>query len=431
MDWKHHIRLAVNRDGVIARRDFLRGISAAGIAAGATSWTDALSLQAKELRRQGMSCILLWMPGGPSQFETLDPKPGHANGGETKAIDTAVSGIRISENLPQLAKAMNDVALIRSMTTKEGNHQRAAFLLHTSYAPTASVIHPTLGSVVSKQIRDSQCELPAFVRIGPRFVNSGSGGLLGREFDPFAVTSAGRMPNNAQPATDTDRYRRRLGLLGKLEASSTASEIPSQAEEHRHLYDKASQMILSPQMQAFDITKESDKVRDAYGKSEFGAGCLLARRLIESGVTFVEVGLGNWDTHQDNAAGVKRLTEQLDQPYAHLIADLKERGLLDNTLVIWMGEFGRTPRINPRGGRDHYPRAFSVALSGGGVKGGQVIGSTDAGGENVTDRPVTVQDLFQTFYKSLKIDAKLENMSPIGRPIKIVDGGKPVDEIFG
>ena len=326
---------------------------------------------------------------------------------------------------------MNDVAVIRSMTTKEGNHQRAAFLLHTSYAPTASVIHPTLGSVVSKQIRDQQCELPAFVRIGPRFANSGSGGLLGRDFDPFAVTSAGRMPNNAQPATDTDRYRRRLGLLGKLEASSSASEIPAQAEEHRQLYDKASQMILSPQMQAFDITKETDAVRDAYGKSEFGTGCLLARRLIESGVTFVEVGLGNWDTHQDNFAGVKRLTEQLDQPYAHLIADLKDRGLLDNTLVIWMGEFGRTPRINPRAGRDHFPRAFSVALSGGGVRGGQVIGSTDAGGETVTDRPVTVQDLFQTFYKSLKIDAKLENMSPIGRPIKVVDGGASITEVFG
>lgn len=189
-------------------------------------------------------------------------------------------------------------------------------------------------------------------------------------------------------------------------------------------------MVLSPKMEAFDLSKESDKMRAAYGPTEFGNGCLLARRLVETGVPCVEVGLGNWDTHDGNFDRCRELSAQMDGPAAQLITDLKQRGMLDKTLVIWMGEFGRTPRINPRGGRDHYPRAFSVALAGGGIRGGQVIGSTDAGGSDVRDRPVTVPDLFRSFCRSLKIDADKENMSSIGRPIKIVDGGEVVQEAF-
>ena len=171
-------------------------------------------------------------------------------------------------------------------------------------------------------------------------------------------------------------------------------------------------------------------MRDAYGRTEFGNGCLLARRLVETGVTFVEVSLGNWDTHADNQDRTRKLAEQCDQPFAQLIRDLGQRGMLDTTLVVWMGEFGRTPRINGRGGRDHYPRAFNVALAGGGIRGGQVIGSTNDGGTAVADRPVQVTDLFQTVCKSLAIDPDNENMTPIGRPIRIVDGGAPVEELF-
>ena len=169
----------------------------------------------------------------------------------------------------------------------------------------------------------------------------------------------------------------------------------------------------------------------AYGESSFGQGCLLARRLGEAGVTFVEIELGNWDTHQDNFARTRELCQQMDRSYAQLLEDLKQRGMLERTLVIWMGEFGRTPRINPRAGRDHYPKAFSLALAGAGVQGGQVIGRTDAGGVEVTERPIGVSDLFQTFCQALKIDADHENMSPIGRPIKVVEGGTPVLEVFG
>src|SRR6185503_6104464 len=210
--------------------------------------------------------------------------------------------------------------------------------------------------------------------------------------------------------------------FGKVEGTDLVAD-------HQKLIKKSSTMILSPRMEAFDLNHESDKMRDAYGRTRFGAGCLLARRLVEAGVTFVEVNQDGWDTHDNNFERVKTNNGTIDQPMAQLIADLKQRGMLEKTLVIWMGEFGRTPRINARGGRDHYPRAFNVALAGGGVRGGQVIGRTDAGGVDVADRPVTVHDLFQTICKSLKIDSSKENMSSIGRPLKVVDGGQPVDEI--
>ncbi|HUY33654.1 MAG TPA: DUF1501 domain-containing protein [Pirellulales bacterium] len=425
-----HIRLAVNREGVIGRRDFLRGISTAGLAAGALNWTDLVSLRADELRRQGMACILLWMQGGPSQFETLDPKPGNANGGETKAISTSVPGIQLAEHLPNLAKVAGDLALLRSMTTKEGNHQRASFLMHTAHVPTASVHYPTIGSVVAAELGSLQAELPSFVRIGRRSPNTGNGGLLGTDYNPFVVPNPAKLPDNTQVVTRTDRFERRLALVRALETASGGNEATPEIAEHRGLYQKASRMVLSPKMEAFDLSREPDEVRAAYGRSDFGAGCLLARRLVEAGVTFVEVALGNWDTHDDNFNRTKALAGELDQPFAQLITDLKQRGRLDKTLVIWMGEFGRTPRINPRGGRDHFPRAFSAALAGGAVRGGQVIGRTGPGGEDVAERPVKVEDLFRTFYKSLGIDSDKENMSPIGRPIKIVEGGAVVSELF-
>lgn len=430
MRLEHHVQLAVRRQGVVGRRDFLKGISAASLAAGTLSWTDLMSVQASDLRKRGMACIVLWMQGGPSQFETFSPKPGHENGGETKVIQTSTPGIEIAEGFENVATVMDDVAIIRSMTTKEGNHQRASFLLHTGYAPTASVKHPTFGAIAAHQLPNPECDLPAFVRIGSLFRNSGGGGFLGAEFDAFGLPKADQPPANSQPATSPERFSRRLGLLGRLEAEAGNAASASLVSEHQKLYSKASQMILSPAMKTFDLSSESDQMRAAYGESEFATGCLMARRLVEAGVTFVEVSAGNWDTHNDNWPRTADLKAQVDQPFAQLIRDLKQRGLLDTTLVVWMGEFGRTPRINPRAGRDHFPKVFNVALAGGGVRGGRVLGATDAGGTEVTDRPVNVTDLFQTFCHSLKINAGHENMSPIGRPIKIVDGGAAVTELF-
>ncbi len=428
---RHQVDVSVSRRGEIRRRDFLRGIAAASVAAGTLSWREMVALQAGELQKRGKSVILLWMAGGPSQFETFSPKPGHENGGETKAIDTSVSGIQISDNFPHVAKVMHEAALIRSMTSKEGSHPRASFLMHTGYVPTANVKYPAFGSIVAQQNPRAELDLPAFVRIGAGGRDNSGGGLLGVEFDPFVMPAAGRLPTNAAPTTPVDRYSRRLDLLGRLESDQASAGSAHEVAEHQKLYQNASQMILSSQMKAFDLEQEPAAIRDAYGSSQFGLSCLLARRLVETGVPSIEVTLGGWDTHLDNFPRVKELAGQVDQPLAYLIADLKQRGLLESTLVVWMGEFGRTPRINPRAGRDHYPRAFNVLLAGGGIQGGQVIGSTDEAGTDVVDRPVGPTDLLQTFCKSLQIDPSFENIAPNGRPIKIVDGGTPVSELFG
>jgi hypothetical protein len=431
------MHVQTNRDGVISRRTFLRslGVGAAGV--GLLSWKDAVTLQAEELRKRGMACILLFMSGGPSQFETFDPKPDTENGGPTKAIPTAANGIRIAEGWENVAKQMQDIALIRSMTNKEGAHPRAQYQLHTGYIPSGSIKYPTLGSTVATELAPTDFDLPHFVHVasgGPVVMSTASigSGFLGMNVAPFLVADPLKMPNNVQlPKTVTDkRFERRLGVLEDLEAEFGQAGGSQRVQDHRILYQNAARLVRSPRLQAFDVGKENDAVRDRYGRTPFGQGCLLARRLVEAGVTFVEVESAGWDTHQENFTAVARQRGIVDPAFGALIADLKERGQLDKTLVIWMGEFGRTPRINPRNGRDHYPRAFSVALAGGGIKGGQVVGATSADGVDVAERPVTVPDLFCTFCKALKINPRKENISPLGRPIKIVDGGEPIGELF-
>jgi len=427
---QHHTNISLRQNQVVGRRDFLRQISAAGLAAGACNLTDVLSASADELRSRGMSCILLWMQGGPSQYETFSPKPDHKNGGEIKAISTNVSGIQISENLPHCAKVMDDLAIIRSMTSKEGNHQRATYLLHHGYLPMGSVKFPTLGSNVAHQIGDAANQLPSYVRIGNRLANSGGGGFLGVDYDPLILSSADRPPENTEPTTGRARYERRLQLLNTVQANFARTAGAQVVADQRKLVANASEMILSPSMAAFDLEKEPTKLRESYGQGDFASGCMMARRLVEHGVTFVEVVSRGWDPHQDVTSRTRDLTAQVDQPMAMLIADLKERGMLEKTLVVWMGEFGRSPRINARGGRDHYPKAFNAVMAGGGVNGGLVIGSTNAAGTEVVDRPVSVNDLFQTIYHTLDINADDENISSIGRPIKLVDGGSVVEELF-
>jgi hypothetical protein len=255
---------------------------------------------------------------------------------------------------------------------------------------------------------------------------------------PFLVNDPTKMPANSEfpQGVDGQRLKRRLGLMDKLERDFADSGAKTLVEDHRALYGTASQMVLSPRLTAFDLNQEKVTLRNRYGKSSFGQGCLLARRLVEAGVTFVEVLCNNaqapinWDTHADNFEGHRTLAAMADPGFATLVADLKDRGLLDRTLVIWMGEFGRTPSINGKAGRDHFPQAFTVALAGGGIKGGQVIGRTDPTGHEVAERPVTFQDVFGTFYHVLKINARKENPTSAGRPVKIVEGGKPVMELF-
>ena len=410
------------------RRAFLRTLPPTMVGAGLLGWPESLALAAAKNKTRQRACILLWMAGGPSPYETFSPIEAHQNGGSTRSIATSVPGIRIAENLPHIASRMDDFALIRSLTSREGNHNRASFLLHTGYLPTPTVKYPAFGAVAAQQLGREEGDLPAYVRIGSGGRLRVGGGLLGAQFDPFIHRSPNKPPGNTEPTTDRRRYQRRLSLQAQLQKDQ---KLPIGAREaHQSTYDKASRMILSSEMQAFDLTSEADNVRSAYGDSDFGAGCLLARRLIESGVTFVEVNCRGWDTHQDNFAKTRQLTEQVDRPTAALIDDLKQRGLLESTLVVWMGEFGRTPKINARGGRDHYPRVFSAAIAGGGIGGGQVIGKVSEDGAEVADRPVSIPDLFQTFCRALVVDPESESISSLGRPIKVVEEGAPIEELF-
>ena len=433
MDHQSIVQVSLDGAGVLRRRGFLKAVGL-GLGASAVSFTDWMAAHAGELRSRQKAMILLWMNGGPSQFETFDPKPDHPNGGETSAIETSVPGIRITQGWERVAGVMQDVALIRSMTNKEGNHQRATYQLHTGYTPTASVKHPSFGASTARELADPEFDLPHLVQIGGGNLIPGSGaGFLGTAYEPFRVNDPSRPPSNSAPAVSRGRFDRRLGLLSGLEESGFGSSGGGDVvREHQALYSQTAGMVRSPRMKAFDLGEEPEALRDLYGRNPFGQGCLLARRLVETGVTFVEVrSPGNWDTHVDQADRLSGLIPPVDQGFAALITDLKERGLLDSTLVVWMGEFGRTPKINANAGRDHFPRAFNLAAAGCGIRGGQVIGSTTPDGTDVADSPVTVPDLLSTFCHALGVDPTIEHMSPIGRPMKIVDGGSPVSALFG
>lgn len=427
----HHEHIRLTSRG-ISRRSFFHTVGAGAVAAGTLNLRDLMSLQAAELKKRGKSLILLWMNGGPSQFETFDPKPGTETGGETKAIDTATPGIQIANGWDNVAKVMNDVALIRSLTNKEGQHQRATYQLHTGYIPSSSVKYPSLGCNIAKMLSEAEHELPSVVSIG----GTEGAGFLGVDYEPFVVDRPGELPQNVAASANLDRFSRRVGLLDQLEKEFANRGAQVVTTNHKQLYSKASKLVLSPQVKRFQFDDEPQALRDRYGESDFGKGCLLARRMVESGVAFVEVtsrggqGVGNWDNHQDIFTNTARLISGVDPGMGTLIADLKERGLLDHTLVVWLGEFGRTPKINPRGGRDHYPRVFSAAIAGCEIQGGQVIGASTKDGSAVDHDPVTVNDLFSTICKALDVDPAHENISPLGRPIKIVDGGKPVAKLF-
>ncbi len=411
-----------------SRRRFLHTVSAAGVAAGTLGFRDLMSLQAADLRKRHKAVIMLWMNGGPSQMETFDPKPNHENGGETSVISTAVPGIRIAEPWSQIASVLDRCAVIRSFTNKEGNHRRATYQLHTGYVPSGSVKHPSLGSNVAQQIGDENLDIPTVVSIG-RPDGSGAG-FLGVEYDPFFINNPGQRPDNTQMAVGGDRYQRRLNLFESLQQDFAQRGADQVVENHNAIYGKAADLVRSPRLSAFELDDEPASLREKYGESQFGRGCLLARRLVEQGVSYVEVVSNGWDTHFDNFDRIGELAGQVDPATAALILDLEDRGMLDDTLVVWMGEFGRTPRVNGRGGRDHFPRVFNGLMAGGGVRGGQVIGASTADGNDILDRPVSVPDLFHSICHAIGVDPEFENMSPLGRPMKIVEGGSVVNELF-
>jgi hypothetical protein len=379
--------------------------------------------------KKAKSCILLWMNGGPSHLDTWDPKPGAATGGPLKTIDTRVAGVQISQHMPQIADVADRLAIIRGMTSKEGNHQRAQYLMHTGYAPNPTITHPSLGGWVSEELGDPNFDLPNFVSIsGP----SMSAGFLGVQYGPLVIQQPGQLPQNIAyaPNVNIGRFEQRQQALQSLDDAFAKETGDIKVKGRQTVYGKAVRMMHSPRLKAFDISEEPDAVKASYGDTNFGRGCLMARRLVESGVKFVEVVLDGWDTHQNNFDRVTKQMNTYDPGMASLIKDLEARKLLDDTLIIWMGEFGRTPKINGNDGRDHYPKAWSAVLAGGGVRGGQVYGQTDADGANVVDKPVIVPDLFATIATLLGMSPTKSFMTPVGRPIAITEKGTPVRDLI-
>lgn len=416
----------------LSRRDWLK-LSAAGVTGMSLSgWFDILASRAAEAGARTKRCILLWMDGGPSHKDTFDLKPGTANGGPYRPIQTNVAGIQISEHFPRLARLMNHGAILRGMSTAEGAHARAKYNLHTGYREgQGGLVYPSLGAIAAKEIGSQESPLPNFVSVGGRAYGSG---FLGPRHQPLIVNDPNRGVENLRPFVQNNQFASRMGLLEELEAGFNRTYSASVGQAHRTTYQRAVSLMMDRGARAFDLTQESASARSAYGGSRFGESCLLARRLVEAGVTFVEVSLGGWDTHQNNFARVRQLSAQVDPAMSQLVIDLRDRGLLDSTLIIWMGDFGRTPRINARGaqpGRDHYPRAWSSVMMGGGIRGGQVVGRTDAEGATVEEGRVTAIDFMATACRVLGIDYTKMNQTPNGRPVRIADrGATPVAQLF-
>lgn len=426
----------------LSRRDWFKWGATGVVSLSMTGWLGALAAAAAGNPQRKRSCILLWMRGGPSQIDTFDPKPGHPNGGPFKPMQTIVPGIQISEHLPQLARQAEHLALVRSMTSKEGDHGRATYLVRTGYLPQPTVEHPPLGALVAKELGDEAAELPNFVSIAPNRLDDPrafAGGFLGPRHAPLVVGENGFGRIGQTPAaidealkvhdlalsagTSQARADGRLALLRQVRQDFQAGHPDSAVASHQSAYERAARLMRPAAASAFDLSTEKPAVREAYGWSLFGQGCLLARRLVERQVPFVEVTLDGWDTHSDNANAVRRLSQTLDAGWSALMTDLKERGLLDTTLVAWMGEFGRTPRIARGDGRDHWPNSFSAVLAGGGIRGGQVIGDTGRDGVEIKDRPVTVPEFLATMCEALGIDHQQQNLATAGRPIRIVAPG--------
>lgn len=440
------------------RREFLYGTLAGSLTASCSGW---LPLLAENVKRMASTvdrrCIVLWMSGGPSQIDTFDPKPDHTNGGPFKAIETSVPGIRVSEHLPKLARQMEHLALIRSMQTREGDHSRATYLMKTGYLPVGGVSYPSLGAVIAHQFRTRQIDLPNYISINPsRFQPAAAttSGFLGSRYNPLILgqTSA----QDAQDPQDLDhryqvrnlrppdsisptQFARRLRMLDEFEQDFASARPDSLVASKRDAHEQALRMMDSEAAGAFRLDEEPDSVRDAYGRNPFGQACLLARRLVERHVAFVEVALNSvtgapafgWDTHQDNFTQVEALCGVLDPGFANLIDDLRQRGLLESTQIVWMGEFGRTPGINGSSGRDHFPDAWSAVIGGGAIRGGQVIGKTSDSGVTITDRPISVPDLLSTVYRGIGLDPATENISRDGRPIRLADSkGSPIQELL-
>ena len=411
----------------LGRRDFVR-LAMGGLAGGL-----ALPAFAKATAGgagKAKAVILLWMQGGPSQIDTFDPKPGVETGGPFKAIETKTPGLQLSEHLPQIARVSDKFSVIRTLNSKDPNHDTARYLLHTGYRTDPTVEHPHLGSLIVNELGTKAEGLPGCITIG-KDATVGSG-YLPAELSPLIVEKIDNPLEDLKTPAGVTAFRLedREKLLWAQNDTFKAATADSRVESQRKAYEQAFRLIRSPHLKAFDLSQEPDEAKKLYGTTPFGKGCLMARRLVEAGVRFVEVTLADWDTHADNFNRSKALMQQMDPGMSGLLTDLDRKGMLQETLVVWMGEFGRTPRVNGGQGRDHFTRNFCAAVAGGGLAGGRVIGKTDRLGLEPAERPVSVQDLFATIYGQLGLDSQKKFMTPVGRPVKALEGGEPVKELL-
>lgn len=416
--------------GLFPRRDFLRLCAGVGLSFA----LPGLELRSAERRgpERRKSLLVLWLNGGPSQLETWDPHPGTNIGGPTKAITTSLPGVEIAEFYPQLAEQMRHLSVIRSLVSKEGDHERGSYLLKTGYRPDPALRHPSLGAIVTHELPDPAVEIPRHVVLGddphpPR------GGFLGDRYDAFHIYEPGTDARNLKPHVSDVRQQRRLkGLDVVSQTFARGRQAMVEQTLHQHTVAAALRMMTSEQLKAFQLDDEPQSVRDAYGDNSFGRGCLVARRLLEQGVRAIEVSLPGFDSHANNFEAHRTNGAILDPAFAALLKDLRERDLFDSTVVLCIGEFGRDPSINPLDGRDHWPTAFSCLVGGGGLRSGVLIGATpaDANKDKKPPRdPIQVRDLYATILKTLGVEYDREVLTPIGRPMKY-SSGTPIDRLL-
>ncbi|MFO0820339.1 MAG: DUF1501 domain-containing protein [Pirellulales bacterium] len=442
------------------RRHWLQAVGASMMGASFSGWLPRIAQAAADDPRRQRQCIVLWMAGGPSQLDTFDLKPGHANGGPFKEIDTVAPGLRFSEHLPRLAKQGDRLAVLRGVSTKEGDHGRGTYLMHTGRPPQGPIRYPALGAFLGKELAETKPMggggIPSYVSVSPfRAFNPAafSPGFLGPRYSPLTVGALDqpqategpddkgyarlRVDDLSPPSlVSADRFQTRLAMWREMQDRFLTSRAAAGAIAQDTMYRHAIDLMSHEVVKAFDLSEESDQTRNAYGKGRFGQGCLLARRLIERGVPFVEVTLAasaenqlGWDTHTNNFPAVQQLSGELDAGWSQLMSDLADRGLLENTTIAWMGEFGRTPKINNSAGRDHFPVAWTCALAGGGIRGGTVHGATSDDGTEVKDGKVDVGDILATLCAALGLKPDKENISQEGRPIKLAEG-KVIQEVL-
>ncbi|MBN8604199.1 MAG: DUF1501 domain-containing protein [Planctomycetes bacterium] len=413
----------------MTRRHFMKHLAGASAMLGSSlALGHSLRVHADDLKKSKKSAILLWMGGGPSTMDLWDLKPGAITGGPFQQIKTS-GDVQISEHLPMMAQQMHHMAIVRSMSTREADHNRGRYYMHTGYVPNPNVEYPSYGSVLSHELMHQrpELEIPPFISVGGA---SEGPGFLGMAWAPFTVSSNGRI-RNLEMQLNEKRLIQRMAALDLIETGFISQQRGTASEDHRKVLKKTLDLMTSAQMQAFRVETEPEAVQERYGKNNFGQGCLMARRLVEAGVPFVEVDLGGWDNHADifNTLKDDRLPV-LDRAMSALVEDLAQRELLDDTAIIWMGEFSRTPNINADTGRDHWARAWSVVVGGAGIKGGIAVGETSEDGTAVITEPYSSEDLMATVCKALGISLETTYTSKNGRPMKIANSGKIINGLL-